>query len=147
MTTPVSVPVTPPQPNSLAYGYQQLALFTSYTRDSYLAAFGIQAPAWDPTRVKKTWFDSTVDTSQPTNVAVYNFAGPDSSGNDSIQQMIIPASEAGTVNLPGAITYPPYVIAPTDATRANVGLNPNYLSLQSDAQALLKTLGGTQLID
>jgi hypothetical protein len=147
MSSLISVPVTPPEPNLLAYGIQELSLFTSYTRDSYLAAFGVQAPAWDPTRVRKSWFDSTVDTSSPTNVAVYNFAAPNAVNVYAIQQMVLPASDAATVNLPGAITYPTYVVASSDATRAGVGLNPNYLSLESDAQTLMTTLGGTQLID
>jgi hypothetical protein len=143
----ISVPVTPAEPDLLAYGIQALALFGTYTRDSYLAAFGIQAPQWDPTRVIKSWFDSTQDTSVPTNVAVYNYAGPNAVNVYAIQQMVLPASEAATVNLPGAITYPAYVVALTDATRAGVQLNANYLSMQSDAQALMITLGGTQLFD
>src|SRR5271154_5931030 len=80
---PVSQPVIPAQPDLLAYGIQELALFVSYTRDSYLAAFGVQAPAWDPTRVKKTWFDTTVDASNAINVAVYKIVGTDASGNYS----------------------------------------------------------------
>src|SRR5215471_15393890 len=100
MTTPVSRPVPPVEPNQLAYGISQLALFTSYTRASYLAAFGVQAPAWDPSRVRKTWFDSTVDTSDPSNVAVYKIIAPDQTGNWGIRQMVIPATEAASVNLP-----------------------------------------------
>ncbi len=65
LPAPVSVPVTPQEPDLLAYGIQELALFTSYTRDSYLTAFGVQAPAWDPARVKKAWFDSTQSTRRP----------------------------------------------------------------------------------
>jgi hypothetical protein len=145
--TPTSKPVVPAQPDLLAYGIQELALFGNYTRDSYLAAFGIQPPAWDPSRVKKTWFDSTVDTSDAANVAVYKFAAREASGSYTIKQMVIPAHEAATVNLPGAITYPAFVVAPSGVTRAGVGLNPNYLSLESDARALMTLFGATQLID
>jgi hypothetical protein len=148
ISPPVSLPVVPAQPDLLAYGVQELALFETYTRDSYLAAFGIQVPAWDPTRVKKSWFDSSVDASDPSNVAVYKIAGKDATGNNyAIKQMVIPAQEAATVNLPGAITYPAYVVAPTDVTRAGVGINPNYLSLQADALALMTLFGATQMID
>jgi hypothetical protein len=145
--TPVSIPIVPAQPDLLAYGIQELALFANFTRDSYLAAFGIQAPAWDPSRVRKTWFDSTVDTSDPANVAVYKIVGRDATNNYAIKQMILPATEAATVNIPGAITYPAYVVAPSTVTRAGVGINPNYLSLESDARALMTLSGATGLID
>jgi hypothetical protein len=146
MSTPVSRPVVPAQPNSLAYGTSDLALFTTYTRASYLAAFGQQAPAWDPSRVRKSWFDSTVDTSDPSNVAVYKVISIDSTGNWGVHQMLMPASEAASVNLPGAVTYPPYSVPPTQVTSGGSPINPNYLSLQSDAQALMTALGGTGLL-
>jgi hypothetical protein len=145
MSTPVSAPVTPPQPDEECYGIQALALFVTYTRDSYLAAFGVQAPAWDPTRLTKTWFDTTVDTSNPANTATYNIVALNSTGVWGIQPLTIPASEAATVNLTGAVTYPPYTVAPTDATSGSAVINPDYLSLQSDAQALMASLDGTDL--
>jgi hypothetical protein len=147
MSTPVSQPVIPAQPDLLAYGVQDLALFVSFSRDTYLSAFDVQAPAWDPTRLQKTWFDSTADTSDPANVAVYNIVGTDQSGNWTIKQMVIQTIEASTVNLPGLITYPPYAVAPTAATRGGSFINPNYLSLQSDAEALMNLLGGSGIFD
>jgi hypothetical protein len=147
MTAPVSQPVVPAQPDLLAYGVQDLALFVSFTRDTYLSAFGVQAAAWDPARLQKTWFDSTADTSDPANVAVYNVVGTDQTGNWTIKQMVIQTGEAATLNLPGAITYPPYLIAPTSATRGGSFLSPNYLSLQSDAQSLMNLVGGSGLFD
>jgi hypothetical protein len=51
------------------------------------------------------------------------------------------------VNLPGAITYPQYVVQPTSATRGTSGMSANYLSLESDANALLPTFGGTSIVD
>jgi hypothetical protein len=147
MSAPVSTPVTPAQPNLLAYGVQELSLFTSFTRANYLATFGVQAPAWDPTRLSKFWFDSTVDSSDPANVVVYNVVGTDQSGNWTIKQMVIQTSEAATVNLPGLITYPAYAVAPTAATRGGSFINPNYLSLQSDADALTNQFGGSGLFD
>jgi hypothetical protein len=139
--------VTPPQPDLECYGIQSLALFVSYTRDSYLAAFGVQAPAWDPTRLTKTWFDSTVDTSNPANTATYNIVAVNSSGVWGLQPLSIAAGEAATVNLTGSVTYPPYTVAPTDATSGGAVINPDYLSLQSDAQALMATLSGTDLTE
>jgi len=144
-TNPVSQPVIPAQPSTEFYGVQELALFQAYSRDSYLAAFGVQAAAYDPTRRRKSWFDSTVDVSDPGNVAVYHIAGQDQNGNGILKQIVMPAQEAATVNLPGTIQYPPYVVAPTLATRNGNPLNPNYLSLQSDAQALMTQLGGSNL--
>ncbi len=146
MGTPVSRPTIPAQPNLLAYGVAELALFKSYTRDSYLAAFGVQAPAWDPSRVRKTWFDSTVDTSDPSNVAVYKVFAADANGVWGFRQMVMPAWEAATVNLPGAVTYPPYTVAPTQVTSGGSPVNPNYLSLESDARALMAALGGSGLV-
>jgi hypothetical protein len=142
----MSAPVIPAQPNMLAYGISELGLFASHTRDSYLATFGVQAPAWDPTRVRKTWFDTTVDASDPSNVAVYRIIARDASGNWGLKQMVMPASEAATVNLPGEVTYPPYLVAPTQVTSGGSLVNPNYLSLESDARALMAKLGGSGLV-
>lgn len=147
MSNPVSQPVIPPQPNLAFYGIQDLGLFKNYTRESYRAAFGIEAPAWDPAKVKKSWFDSTVDQSDAANVAVYKIAGKDPSNNWTIKQLVMPAREAATVNLPGAAVYPPYIVAPTQATRGGAVINPIYLSLEADARALMATLGGSGLVD
>jgi hypothetical protein len=142
---PVSQPVVPAQPSTQFYTIQDLALFKSYSRDSYRAAFGVEAAAYDPARLRKSWFDSTADVSSPDNVAVYHIAAQDPNGNGIVRQMVMPAQEAAAVNLPGAIPYPPYSVAPTSATRGGSGLNPIYLSLESDAQTLMTELGGDTL--
>jgi len=141
----VSPPVIPAQPNAEFYNIQDLVLFKAYSRDSYRAAFGVEAAAYDPSRVLKSWFDSTVDVSDTNNVAVYRVVVQDQSGNGILRQMVLPAQEAATVNLPGAIQYPPYVVPPTLATRGGSTLNAIYLSLESDAQALMTQLGGSGL--
>jgi hypothetical protein len=141
----VSPPVVPAQLNTEFYNILDLALFKAYSRDSYRAAFGVEAAAYDPTRVRKSWFDSTVDVSDPSNVAVYRVVAQDQNGNGILRQMVMPAQEAATINLPGAIRYPPYVVAPTLATRGGSTLNAIYLSLESDAQELMTQLGGTGL--
>jgi hypothetical protein len=146
MTTPFSRAVTPPQPAKDAYGFEELALFRSFTRDSFRAQFGTEAPPYDPTRLIKTWFDSTADTSDPANVAVYKVFARDAKGAWGLRQMVLSAAEAATVNLPGAVEYPPYVIAPTRANRAGVsGIWPVTLSLETEARALLAELGLAEL--
>src|ERR1700680_1182149 len=134
MATPVSRPIVPPQPNLEVYGFQALALFESYTRDTYRTAFGLEAPPWDPSRLRKSWFDSTADTSSPSNLATYKIVAMDQSGGWSIQQLTMPAQEAATVNLPGALSYPPYEVHPSTASRAGSIINPIYLSFESDAR-------------
>jgi hypothetical protein len=146
MSIPISGPLVPAQPHQLAYGVSQLALFPTYTRESYLAAFGVQAPAWDPSRVRKTWFDSTVDTSDPANAAVYKIIALDGTGNWGPRQMLMTATEAAKVNLPGSVTYPAYAVAPAQVTSGGSPVNPNYLSLEADARALLAALGGNGLV-
>jgi hypothetical protein len=143
--SPISPPVVPAQPSTEFYNILDLALFKAYSRDSYRAAFGVEAPAYDPTRVLKSWFDTTVDVSSPGNVAVYRVVAQDPNGNGILQQMVMPAQEAATVNLSGAIQYAAYVVAPTLASRGGSIMNPIYLSLQSDAQALMTELGGANL--
>jgi hypothetical protein len=147
MSNPVSLPIVPPQPNQEAYGFAELALFQTYTRETYLAAFGIQAPAWDPSRPSKFWFDSTADASAIGNVAAYKIFGVNSTGTWALQPLVLPAAEAAAVNLPGAVTYTPYVIAPTGATRGGSPQNAKYLSLDSDARTLMATFGATGLVD
>jgi hypothetical protein len=75
MSKPISQPVVAVQPNQQYYGTQELSLFKTFSRDTYLATFGVQAPAYDPSRLIKSWFDSTVDLSDPGNVVVYKSWG------------------------------------------------------------------------
>jgi hypothetical protein len=65
----------------------------------------------------------------------------------TMQQMVMSAAEACTVNIPGAYVYPPYVIAPTDATRGGAPVLPSWLSLQSQAQDFMTLFGGSGLVD
>jgi hypothetical protein len=116
-SNPVSLPIVPPQPEKEVYGFVELALFQTYTRETYRAAFGVQAPAWNPSRPPKFWFDSSADASAAGNVAAYRIFAVNSTGTWALQQFVLPAAEAVAINLPGSVTYPPYVIAPTGATR------------------------------
>ena len=147
MQSPVSVPKAPPQPDSAFYSVQELALFKTYSRESYRADFGVEAPPFDPSRVIKTWFDSTADTSAPDNVAVYKTIFRNDQNQWGFRQLVMPASEAATVNLPGKVSYPKYVVQPTTATRGGGGITALYLSLESDARALMEEVGGSDLGD
>jgi hypothetical protein len=147
MSNLVSQPAPQPQPNLAYYGVEALYLFNTFTRDTYQTAFGVSAPPYDPSRLIKTWFDSTADTSNASNVSVYKILTQDAKANWILQQLVIPASEAAAVNLPGTITYPVYTPAPSKATRGGSGINETYLSLLSDAQTLMAELGGTSIID
>ena len=146
MSAPVSLPVAPPQPDEATYSPADLALFQEYTRESYRAAFGVDAPPWDPARLYKTWFDSSVFTPQPNTVA-YQIFGQDLTGTWGFQPLTLLLADAAAVNLPGAITYPQYVVQPTSATRGASGMSANYLSLAADANALLPAFAGISLID
>lgn len=147
MSVPFSRPLIPGQPDSAFYGVQELALFKTYNRKSYEEAFGEQPPPFDPARPIKTWFDSTVDTSSPTNVALYKTIARDHENKWAVRQLVLPAREAATVNLPGAVTYPERVIPPTTATRGGGGITALYMSLESEAKALMEEMGGTDLGD
>ena len=144
---PISEPAALPQPDLEVYGSDALALFQTFTRDSYRALFGVEASPWDPSRPTKTWFDSTVDTSASGHVAAYKMVDRDANGTWSILPFTMPAFEAANVNFPGAVVYHAYSIAPTSATRGGSPINPLYLSFEADARSLMTTLAAAGLID
>ncbi len=132
----ISIPITPTQPNQAQYGLDSLALFKRYTRDSFLAAFGEQAPPFDPTKKPKDWFDTSVDAqNDPNGVSVYKHStGVDTTGTPiAFKTFGITNLEASLVNLPGQYNYPQYHIAPTDATYGNAPINPLELCSKEDA--------------
>ncbi len=144
---PLSRPTVLPQPDKAQYGVGELAIFKVYGRDSYRAAFGVQAPSYDPSRRTKSWFDSSVDPSDPEALAVYRVVAQDRSGAWLLRKVGMTAREAAAVNLPGLVDYPAYAVAPTGATRGGSLMNPDYLSLESEAQALRQAIGGEGLVD
>src|SRR2546430_919500 len=105
---PISEPPALPQPDLEVYGIAALALFQTFTRDSYLALFGVEAPPWDPSRPAKTWFDSsvsdssvfdsTMDPSASGHVATYKMVDRDANGTWTILPFTMPAFEAANVN-------------------------------------------------
>lgn len=148
MNTPVCVPQNPAQPDQAIYGLSALETVPGFTRESYLATFGVQAPNFDAGKPPKYWFDSTADTSAAGNVAVYLQAAL-SGLSARIIQMQMPASAASAVNIPGRITYPAYVIAPTSAAINGQPINADVLSSYQDAVNLAASwaLGGSAVFD
>ena len=149
---PASLPVIPPQPAQEIYGVQDLALFKTYTRETYRAAFGQEPAPYDPARPPKSWFDSTADTSHPENVSVYRVVARSANGW-AVRQLVVPAAEAAAVNLPGPVRYPAYAVAPAKAVRTAPGdltpqpVNPDYLSTQAQALVLMVEIGGTAVVE
>lgn len=120
----------------------QLSGFTMYTRASYFAQFGKPAPPCDPARASKQWIGNGTFWFLESLTAPIVF-----------KQETIPPSDH-LPNLPGVGPYPAYVLAPTATFQPNPGgspteipLNPLFLSLQADAQALMDQLGATGLTD
>ena len=140
---PTSIPVAPDQPDQANYPVDALALFKTFTRDTYLSTFGVQAPAWDPARPPKFWFDSSVDATSFGSVSYTVFRA----SGARFEPLALAASEAASINLPGALSYAPYVIAPTSANRAGAPITPQWLSLQAEAIHLMTQFGGSGLMD
>ena len=125
-----SKPAIPEQPREAVYGMPRLYLFKEFTRESFKAQFGVEAPAYDPTRRPKAWFDTTVDASDPEELQQYlaiRKAG--GAGGTWAQKKIgIPAGEARVVNLPDDQTIQvsrPWWEVPTRELAANEGLLQN----------------------
>lgn len=117
----------------------QLTGYDMYTRASYLTKFGKPAPPADPSRRAKAW------------IGYGTFWFLESTGPIVFKQETVPVSE-NLPNIEGAGPFAAYVIAPSGAWQMQGGVrtsvyNPLYLSLQSDAQALMTQLGGSKLID
>lgn len=130
--------MTSPQPLSNL----QLSGFTMYTRASYFAQFGKPAPPCDPARASKQWIGNGTFWFLESINAPIVFK----------QETIAPADNLP--NLEGVGPYPAYSIAPTGTFQPNPGgspteipVNPLFLSLQQDAQALMAQLGGSNLVD
>jgi hypothetical protein len=138
--SPTCTPQNPPQPDQPIYGFIALQTVPTFTRPSYLNAFGVQPLDFDATKPPKFWFDSTVDLSSPENIAVYQTVQLDGI-TASIVQLQMPATQAASVNIPGLITYPPYVIQPTTATLGGQPFNADVLSDLQDAINMAASFG------
>ncbi len=85
-------PTPQTEPSATVYDVGQLNLFPSYTRTTYKAATGKDAPAFDVTRAPKFWFDSTAGGHYQT---ISGF---------TLVPFTLTAAEASTVNLPPDVT-------------------------------------------
>lgn len=129
---PVSLPVSPAKPVETTYGIERLEVYKRYTRESFKAAFGVDAPNWDPTRRAKAWFNSQL---VGAGDSFYGYLGYDEA-TQSLRSVTIPSREAATVNLPGVTPWEPYEVAPTNAIE-KLGHQPiNAMRLSTHAQAL-----------
>lgn len=141
-----SFPADPAQPNQAVYSTDLLQTFQPFTRASYLAAFAVQAPSFNAARPAQYWFDSTAAALPPGQMMTYLQIEltPSADGSTPPAAMVpltIPAGQAATPNIPGLVTYPAYVIAPTTATSGGSLVNPSVLSNFSDALMLAAALG------
>lgn len=144
-----SKPVVPTTPAEATYPVEKLNLFPRLTRATYRELYSVEPPAWDKTRKIKRWFDTSVlegFTGDIDNeVVAYDVFEP--SSTTGTRRLVLTVREASTPNLPGAVSYPKYVVAPTPAvvitpiTGERTPVNPEYLSLREEAELLARELG------
>jgi hypothetical protein len=145
MTSRLSYPAIPVQPNQGVYSTDLLQTFSTFTRAGYLAAFGVQAPSFDSTRPAQYWFDSTaasLPAGQEMNYLQIELT-PSADGSTAPARVVslsIPAGQAATPNIAGVVTYPAYVVAQTTASSGGSLVNPTILSNYSDALAMAAAL-------
>lgn len=146
MRLAAQVPTAQPQPNAPAYGTNVLSVLPTYSRASYLSAFGKQAPAFDASRPPKAWFDSTKDCSNMSTMSTYSVLKL--SGNIASEgTLVIPNCDASRINLPGGLNYPAYTVAASGVLEepGDTPVNPNYLSTLDQANGMLKQFGDASL--
>ena len=132
-------------PSSSRYGTAELELFNRYTRDTLRKSAGCEAPAFDPTRAPKCWFDSSKANLDPNWPVIYYHWVIGKAGNPVYTPYTIPAGVAATMNLKGTPLYPAYVVAKTSAVMlmgdgTAVQVPANTLSTLKQAQALCDEL-------
>ena len=153
---PTSLAVVPPQPSVAVYGPDDLQLFVSYTRATYLTAFGVDAPTYNPTpdpaknftARSKSWWDSGAASKADAfgNVTYSALAAMQPNPATPVyESLVMTLAEAMAVNIPGIHSYPPYVIQPTQTTSGGSVINPVYLSTSDQANAIMAAVSGTSL--
>ncbi len=90
-------PTPRPEPSATTYGVDELSLFPTYTRASFKAVFGKEAPAFDVTKAPKFWFDITPGTTKMYNTLSGAVVTP----------LGLTQVEASSVNIPD-ISQPQY---------------------------------------
>jgi hypothetical protein len=140
-------PQIPAQPSQAIYGAAALDLFPVLSRATFDATSPVPAPACDPTKPLKAWYDTTAQ-----GTATYNTITLNSAGAPVVQQFSMTAAQAASVNLPGSETFPPYVepsaggISSTFFGQPSGSPNADYLSTPAQASALLAALGGSAVL-
>lgn len=92
ITAFAQTPTPQPEPTASTYDVSALTLLPTYTRASYKAAFGKDAPDFDVSRAPKTWFDGTQPTSGTSTYSILQGV--------NIVPLSLPSVEASSVNLP-----------------------------------------------
>ena len=131
-----SIPTPQPQPSDAFYDISKLNLFTDFSRVTYLAAAGEDAPTGDNTKRPKSWLDTSLSSKAPTDQVTYKVI--DATG--ALSSITMTVAEASAVNIAGYHSFPAYVVAPTGATAGGAGLNPGYLSTRDQANQLAAAL-------
>ena len=140
-----SLAVVPERPSISVYGANFLWLFESFTRESYYAKFGEQAPAFDPERPVSTWFD----TDNTVNTKDYSIFG-DGGLDGTFERYAIPFEMRNRPNLPGLYLYPKLTFDPTDAVQHSPDgreepIAPSRLTTYIEADILRNEIGGTRI--
>ena len=125
----VTVATPQPQPAVATYNTSALTTYPQYTRSSYIAVTGRQAPNYDGTMPTKLW--------SATDATAFGWYPP---ASETFTTFTMTAAQAAAVNIPGVQTFPPYTIAPTTATQVGPLLaQPNAIpagSLATMAQGI-----------
>lgn len=135
------------QPDQDQYTLDALYVFPRHTRATFLAATGQQAPAFAVDKPIKRWqLPASLAAGRDPNDS-YSFKAVDPQTGQYVTRSIS-YGDAGKVNLPGAVDYAKYVVAPTGAQAvqqtatgvATGAVNADYLSNFADAQILAAEL-------
>lgn len=134
------------QPNKPSYPIAELYPYHAITREEFKKLAGFEAPAYDPNKPRKRWWDPKApqDSKKSYNVVEIKDGKP----------VVGTMFEYGyAVNLPGEVAYSEYKPAPTNAFQNCAATNDepasskpvdvNHLSELSEAQAMLQELHGT----
>lgn len=137
------------QPDLSVYGFDSLES-ESFTRASYLAKYGVQAPPRDPRRRLQDWFDADAASRPQEEKYVYGVHELGAGGVPRLRQMMITNAEAASPNLPGAFVYAMAVVKASGAWTSmtnemgeTVGksyLTPNALTEKEQPLALIAEL-------
>jgi hypothetical protein len=139
-------------PEEAYYPVDRLNLFDRHDRRSWEKAFGLQAPPWDSRRAPKRWADTSAlaGVEDPDQAIVaYEYFDLNSR---TFQKLELTARQASLPNLPGKYDYPRFENPPTPAVMiypngTEEPLSPYMLCHRSEADALARELGASQVVD